>query len=343
MTSKELGNFIMTQSVVFSAVQPSGTLTIGNYIGALRQWAKIQDNYDCFYCIADLHSITVYRDPNKLYCSILDTLSMYLACGIDPNKSTIFVQSHIPEHTQLSWVLSCYTYFGELNRMTQFKDKFISSSKNINAGLFSYPILMMSDILLYQANQVPIGEDQKQHLELSRNVSLRFNMLYGKIFNIPHSLISKYSSRIMSLQNVNKKMSKSDHNKNNFITLLEDPNIVIKKIKRAITDSEYPPIIRYDIINKAGISNLLNILSGLTDISIQNLEIEFYGKKYSHLKNIVADSISTTIQDLQKRFYAFRKEEAYLKKIIKEGANKARIRAKKTLTKVYQAIGFILK
>lgn len=215
--------------IVFSGAQPSGELTIGNYMGALRQWAQMQDDYDCIYCIVDQHAITVRQDPTQLRQRTLDTLALYLACGIDPNKSTIFVQSHVPQHAQLGWALNCYTYFGELSRMTQFKDKSSRHSENINAGLFDYPVLMAADILIYQTNQVPVGIDQKQHLELSRDIAQRFNAIYGEVFTVPEPFIPKGGARVMALQDPNKKMSKSDDNRNNVITLLEDPKSAAKK------------------------------------------------------------------------------------------------------------------
>ncbi|CAI1187111.1 Tryptophan--tRNA ligase [Serratia quinivorans] len=331
----------MSKPIVFSGAQPSGELTIGNYMGALRQWEKMQDDYDCIYCIVDLHAITVRQDAEKLRKATLDTLALYLACGIDPQKSTIFVQSHVPEHTQLSWVLNCYTYFGELSRMTQFKDKSTRYAENINAGLFSYPVLMAADILLYQTNQVPVGEDQKQHLELSRDIGQRFNALYGDVFKVPEPFIPKSGARVMSLQEPTKKMSKSDDNRNNVIGLLEDPKAVAKKIKRAMTDSEEPPVVRYDVVNKAGVSNLLDILSGVTGKSIPQLEAEFEGQMYGHLKGAVADAVSGMLGELQERYHRFRNDEALLQQVMRDGAAKARARAQKTLAKVYQAVGFV--
>lgn len=327
--------------IVFSGAQPSGKLTIGNYIGALRQWVYMQDNYDCIYCIVDQHAMTVRQNPKELKKHTLDTLALYLACGIDPKKSIIFVQSHVPQHTQLNWVLNCYTYFGELNRMTQFRDKLIRHVKNINAGLFDYPVLMAADILLYQANQVPIGIDQKQHLELSRNIAQRFNSLYGEIFTIPDYCIPEKGARILSLQEPQKKMSKSDDNPNNVITLLENVKLVAKKIKRVPTDSDEPSQIYYDLKNKPGISNLIDILSGITDTSIKKIEKQFSGKMYTELKNAVAKAVSVMLINIQSRFNEFRNNEKVLNTIMSEGANKAESRAKITLNKVYDAIGFI--
>ncbi|MDZ7277004.1 tryptophan--tRNA ligase [Pantoea eucrina] len=327
--------------IVFSGAQPSGELTIGNYMGALRQWVQMQDDFHCIYCIVDLHAITVRQDPAALRKATLDTLALYLACGIDPAKSTIFVQSHVPEHTQLSWILNCYAYFGELSRMTQFKDKSSRYEENINAGLFDYPVLMAADILLYQTNQVPVGEDQKQHLELSRDIASRFNALYGDVFRIPEPFIPKSGARVMSLLEPTKKMSKSDENRNNVIGLLEDPKSVVKKIKRAVTDSEEPPVVRYDIKEKAGVSNLLDILSGVTGKPVSALEQEFEGKMYGHLKGAVADAVSGMLTDLQARYHHFRNDEALLNQIMRDGAAKARAQAQETLKKVYEAVGFV--
>ncbi|MDO4431428.1 MAG: tryptophan--tRNA ligase [Lonepinella koalarum] len=333
----------MTKPVVLSGVQPSGELTIGNYLGALRQWVKMQDDYECLFCIVDLHAITVRQDPVALRKSTLDVLALYLACGIDPAKSTIFIQSHVPEHTQLSWVLNCYTYFGEMGRMTQFKDKSSKHADNINVGLFTYPVLMAADILLYQANQVPVGEDQRQHLEITRDIAQRFNAIYGdNQFVIPQAFIPKAGARIMSLQEPTKKMSKSDDNRNNVITLLEDPKSVEKKIKRAMTDGDEPPVVRYDVQNKAGVSNLLEMLSVMSDKSIAELEKEFEGKMYGHLKTAVAEETVKMLTTLQERFHHYRNNEALLNQIAAEGARKARERAAKTLSQVYQSIGFVV-
>ncbi|WP_018650705.1 tryptophan--tRNA ligase [Actinobacillus capsulatus] len=341
----------MTKPIVFSGVQPSGELTIGNYLGALRNWVKMQDDYDCLFCIVDLHAITVRQDPAALRKASLDVLALYLACGIDPKKSTIFIQSHVPEHTQLAWVLNCYTYFGEMSRMTQFKDKSARYEENVNVGLFTYPVLMAADILLYQANQVPVGDDQKQHLEITRDIANRFNALYGKkdaegnviepVFQVPEVFIAKAGARVMSLLEPTKKMSKSDDNRNNVISLLEDPKVVAKKIKRAMTDGDEPPVVRYDREHKAGVSNLLDILSAVNGKTIAELEAEFEGKMYGHLKTEVAEQVSALLTDLQERYNHFRQDEALLEKIFREGAEKAQARARKTLEKVYKLVGFV--
>ena len=341
----------MSKPIVFSGVQPSGELSLGNYLGALRNWVKMQEEYECLFCIVDLHAITVRQDPEALRKATLDTLAIYLACGIDPEKSTIFIQSHVPEHSQLAWILNCYTYFGEMGRMTQFKDKSARHEDNVNVGLFTYPVLMAADILLYQANQVPVGDDQKQHLEITRDIANRFNALYGKkdaegnviqpIFAVPEVFIAKTGARIMSLLEPTKKMSKSDDNRNNVIGLLEDPKSVEKKIKRAMTDGDEPPIVRYDVQNKPGVSNLLDILASVTGKTIPELEAEFEGKMYGHLKGAVAEEVSAMLSQLQERYHHFRNNEALLEKIYREGAEKARARAKATLAEVYKVVGFV--
>ena len=331
----------MSKPIVFSGAQPSGELTLGNYLGALKNWVALQQEYDCVYCIVNQHAITVRQDPQKLRKATLDTMALYLACGIDPQKSTIFVQSHVPAHAELGWALNCYTYFGELSRMTQFKDKSSRHAENINAGLFDYPVLMAADILLYQANLVPVGDDQKQHLELSRDIAMRFNALYGDIFTVPEPFIPKVGARVMSLQDPTKKMSKSDENRNNVIGLLENPKDIEKKIKRAMTDSDEPPVVRYDLKNKAGVSNLLDILTGVTGKPVTELEKEFEGKMYGHLKTEVATQVIDMISHLQAQYHQYRDNEDYLYSIMKEGAEKARAKADITLKKVYDAIGFV--
>lgn len=333
----------MSKGIVFSGTQPSGELTIGNYIGALRHWVSLQSDYECIYCIVDLHAITIRNNAKLLRNTSLDIIALYLACGINPAKSTVFIQSHVPEHSQLNWLLNCYTYFGELSRMTQFKDKSERYVDNINIGLFNYPVLMAADILLYQTNYVPVGDDQKQHIELSRNIAKRFNNIYGTIFTVPDSFIPKYGARVMSLLEPTKKMSKSDSNRNNIITLLEEPKSVEKKIKSAVTDSDKPPLVFYDPINKPSVSNLLDILEGVSGIPIAQLEKDFSGKMYSYLKETVADAVSSMLINLQKKYYAIRSDETYLNNILSVGAEKASSLASVTLARVYDAIGFINK
>lgn len=328
--------------IVFSGAQPSGELSIGNYMGALRQWVGMQDSHDCIYCVVDLHAITVRQDPVKLREACLDTLAIYLACGIDPKKSTVFLQSQVPQHTQLSWALNCYTQMGELNRMTQFKDKSQKHANNINAGLFDYPVLMAADILLYQANEVPVGQDQKQHLELTRDIATRFNNAYGDTFVVPEPFIPETGAKVMSLQEPLKKMSKSDDNRNNVIGLLEDPKAIMKKVKKAMTDSDEPPVVRFDVDEKPGVSNLLSLMSGCTGQSIAALEAEFEGKMYGHLKVAAGEAVVAMLEPLQARFKEFRADEAFLNQVMHEGADKAQARAAVTLKTVYEKIGLLV-
>ncbi|CAI4151909.1 tryptophan--tRNA ligase [Alteromonas macleodii] len=329
--------------IVLSGCQPSGQLTLGNYMGALKQWVSMQDDHDCLYMIVDLHAITVRQDPKQLAEACLDGLSLYLACGIDPQKSTLFLQSHVPEHAQLSWVLNCYAQMGELNRMTQFKDKSAKNENNINVGLYSYPVLQAADILLYQADKVPVGEDQKQHLELTRDIATRVNNLYGDVFRLPDPYIPDFGARIMSLQEPEKKMSKSDNNPNNFIGLLEDPKKLAKKIKRAVTDSDEQANIYFNPTEKPGVSNLLTLLSLATGKSIKELEPEYTDKMYGHLKGDVADAVVALLEPIQARYAEIRADRAYLNDVMRQGAEKASARAAETLAKVYKAVGFIPK
>ena len=331
----------MSKPIVLSGCQPSGILTLGNYLGALRQWVDMQGDYECLYCIVDLHAITVRQDPEALRTATLDTLALYLACGIDPDRSTVFVQSHVPEHAELAWVLSCYTQMGELNRMTQFKDKSKRHSENINVGLFSYPVLMAADILIYQAHQVPVGHDQKQHLELSRDVAHRFNTQHGETLRVPEPFIPKVAARVMALQEPTAKMSKSDANPNNFVGLLEDPKKIAKKLKRAVTDPEDPPRIVHDPENKPGIANLLSILSAITKKTFAELEAEYEGKMYGHLKTDVAEAVCAMLEPIQQRYQQLRDDPAELERVMKVGAERARARAADTLQKVYDAVGLV--
>jgi tryptophanyl-tRNA synthetase len=331
----------MTKPIVLSGCQPSGQLTIGNYMGALRQWVNMQDDHDCLYMLVDLHAITVRQDPKALHQACLDGLALYIACGIDPARSTVFMQSHVPEHAQLAWLLNCYTQMGELNRMTQFKDKSAKNVSNINAGLYSYPVLMAADILLYQANQVPVGDDQKQHLELARDIATRFNNVYGKTFSIPDPYIPEFGARVMSLQDPTKKMSKSDDNVNNFVGLLEDPKKIAKKIKRAVTDSDDQARIYFDTSEKPGVSNLLSLLSCATGNSIEALVPSYEDKMYGHLKSDVADAVVALIEPIQHKYHALRDDQTELNKIMQEGSQKASQRAATTLANAYEAVGFV--
>jgi tryptophanyl-tRNA synthetase len=331
----------MTKPIVLSGCQPSGQLTIGNYMGALRQWVNMQEDHDCLYMLVDLHAITVRQDPKALHQACLDGLALYIACGIDPAKSTVFMQSHVPEHAQLAWLMNCYTQMGELNRMTQFKDKSAKNVSNINAGLYSYPVLMAADILLYQSNQVPVGDDQKQHLELARDIATRFNNVYGKTFSIPDPFIPEFGARVMSLQEPTKKMSKSDDNVNNFVGLLEDPKKIAKKIKRAVTDSDDQARIYFDTTEKPGVSNLLSLLSCATGTSIETLVPSYEDKMYGHLKSDVADAIVALIEPIQQKYHALRDDHDELNRIMREGSEKASQRAAITLAKAYEAVGFV--
>jgi tryptophanyl-tRNA synthetase len=330
-----------SKPVVLSGCQASGQLTIGNYMGALRQWVGMQETHQCYYMIVDLHAITVRQEPEALREACLDALALYVACGIDPDKSAIFMQSHVEEHAQLSWVLNCYAQMGELNRMTQFKDKSSKHSQNINVGLYSYPVLQAADILLYQANQVPVGEDQKQHLELTRDIATRFNNLYGDILTIPDPFIPKDGARVMSLQDPAKKMSKSDENPNNIIGLLEEPKKLAKKIKRAVTDSDEQARIYYNTEEKPGVSNLLSLLSCATGKSIESLVPEYEDKMYGHLKGDVADAVVALVEPIQKRYSELRQDRAALDAIMRSGSERAREQAAPTLEAVYKAVGFV--
>ena len=333
----------MTKPVVLSGCQPSGGLTIGNYMGALRQWVVMQETHDCLFCLVDLHAITVRQDPKALRHAIYDGLAMYQAVGIDPQKSTMFIQSQVPEHAELSWILNCHTQMGELNRMTQFKDKSQKNVTNINAGLFSYPVLMAADILLYGPSSVPVGSDQTQHLELARDIATRFNNAYGDTFIVPEPAIPEHGARIMSLQEPTKKMSKSDDNEKNFIALLEDPKKIAKKIKSAMTDTDEQARIYFDTAEKPGVSNLLTLLSCSTGKSIESLIPEYEDKMYGHLKTDTADAVVSLLEPIQARFKALRADEGELQSIARLGAEKARERAATTLATVYDRIGFLPK
>ena len=331
----------MSKPIVLSGCQPSGDLTIGNYLGALKQWVNMQDSHECYYMLVDQHAITVRPNPEDLRKATMDGLALYLACGVDPEKSTIFIQSHVPEHAQLSWVLNCYTQMGELNRMTQYKDKSQKAEVNMNSGLFTYPVLMAADILLYRADTVPVGEDQKQHLELSRDIATRFNNLHGEVFTVPNPYIPEHGARVMSLLEPTKKMSKSDINPGNFIGLLEDPKKIAKKIKRAVTDSDEQANIYYNLEEKPGVSNLLSLLSCATGKSIDELVPQYEDKMYGHLKGDVASAIVELLTPIQEKYHQYRNDQAYLNEVMRKGAEKASARASKVLADVYKAVGFI--
>jgi tryptophanyl-tRNA synthetase len=331
----------MSKPIVLSGCQPSGDLTIGNYLGALKQWVSMQDSHECYYMLVDQHAITVRPNPEDLRKATLDGLALYLACGVDPEKSTIFIQSHVPEHAQLSWVLNCYTQMGELNRMTQYKDKSQKSEANMNSGLFTYPVLMAADILLYNADRVPVGEDQKQHLELARDIATRFNNLHGETFTVPDPYIPEFGARVMSLLEPSKKMSKSDVNPGNFIGLLEDPKKISKKIKRAMTDSDEEANIYFNIEEKPGVSNLLSLLSCCTGETVEQLVPQYEDKMYGHLKGDVANAVVALLEPIQQRYQEIRHNQTYLDSVMKAGSEKASARASKILAKVYDAVGFI--
>lgn len=322
---------------IFSGMQPSGLITLGNYLGALKNWTQLQDEFDCIYCIVDMHAITVRQDPMKLRKQCKDLLTQYLAVGIDPEKNIIYYQSHVSQHAELAWILNCYTYMGELNRMTQFKDKSAKHADNINAGLFTYPVLMAADILLYQTDLVPVGEDQRQHLEITRDIAGRFNGLYGDVFKIPEAYIGKVGARVMALQEPNKKMSKSDENKNNTITLMDEPSVILNKVKRAVTDSDSE--IRYGE-DKPGISNLLNIYCACTGKTIAQAEQEFSSSGYGAFKTAVGEAVVAELEPIQKKVRDLEKNKDYLDEVIKKGAEHAGKIAARTLTKVHKKIGF---
>ena len=330
------------KSIIFSGIQPSGELSIGNYIGSLKNWVPVQETSDCIYCVVDLHAITVRQDPKMLKERTLDTLAIFLACGIDPDKSTLFVQSHVSCHAELAWALNCYTQMGELSRMTQFKDKSKRYNNNISAGLYNYPVLMAADILLYQAALVPVGDDQKQHIELTRDIAERFNSIYGKTFVLPEALIPKSGARVMSLQEPTKKMSKSDDNPKNVIKILEEPKSIVKKIKSAVTDSDDPPVVAYDWEHKPGVSNLLDLMSVATAQPVEDLVKHFEGCMYGTFKAEVADAVVAMLEPVQAEYAKIRKDEAYMHQILKNGAQKAHARAIKTLHDVYDKIGFVV-
>ncbi|MDF2988641.1 MAG: tryptophanyl-tRNA synthetase [Eubacterium sp.] len=324
---------------IFSGVQPSGNLTIGNYLGAIKNWIPMQEEFECLYCVVDLHTLTVRQKPAELRQRSLNLLALYMACGLDPQKCILFLQSHVSAHSELAWILNCYTYMGELNRMTQFKDKSAKHADNINAGLFTYPVLMAADILLYQTDLVPIGQDQKQHLEITRDIAERFNNVYGDTFTIPEPYIPKIGAKIMSLQEPEKKMSKSDENENAYVFILDSEDTVLRKFKRAVTDSERE--IRYDEINKPGVSNLISIYSAVTGKTFSDIEKEFDGRSYGDLKEVTGQSVAEMLKPVQQKYNELTSNKDYLNSILKENSEKAAYMARKTLSKVQRKIGLL--
>ena len=326
--------------IIFSGIQPSGTLTLGNYIGALRNFSKLQDDYDCIYSIVDMHAITVRQNPADLRRRCMELAAIYIASGIDPKKSLIYCQSHVSAHAELAWVLNCFTYMGEMSRMTQYKDKCAKHADNINVGLFDYPVLMAADILLYQTNLVPVGVDQRQHLEICRDIAMRFNGIYGDVFTIPEGYIPKVGAKIMSLQDPTKKMSKSDPEET-FISLLDDADTIRRKIKRAVTDSDGE--IRFDPENKPGVSNLMQIYSVATGRDYAAIEAEFAGQGYGSFKTAVGESVVELLRPIREETERLLADKAYLESVYRAGAEKAAYVANRTLSKVYKKVGFLAR
>ena len=330
----------MDKKLIFSGIQPTGTFTLGNYIGAVRNWGPLQDEYNCIYCVVDMHAITVRQDPAKLRKNTLEAYALLMACGIDPEKSILFIQSHVKTHAELNWILGCSTQFGELSRMTQFKDKSQRHADDVNSGLFTYPVLMAADILAYNADLVPVGVDRKQHLELARNVAQRFNQRYGELFTIPEPYIPKVGAKVMSLQEPTKKMSKSDDNPNACILILDDKDTIIRKFKRAVTDSEAEVCYRE---GKDGINNLMTIYSSVTGRSFDEITSEFAGKGYGDFKLAVGEAVADHLEPVRTEFDCLIQDKAYLKKCYTEGAEKALRYSQRIVSKAYHKVGFVDK
>ena len=324
---------------VLSCIQPSGMLTLGNYLGALKNWVNMQDEFDCTFAVADLHAITVRQDPAKLRQQIYSTYAIMLALGLDPEKNTVFIQSHVPQHAQLAWLLSCNTQFGEMSRMTQFKDKSLKHANNVNVGLFSYPVLMAADILLYKPDLVPVGADQKQHLEIARDIAIRFNNLYGDVFTVPEPYIAKTGARVMSLQDPFKKMSKSDENLNSWVAILDDKDTIIRKFKRAVTDSLGQ--VKFSD-EQPGISNLITIYSAVTGKTVAEIEKEFEGRGYGDFKMAVGESVADALAPIKASYDEIIKDKKALEVLYKEGAEKAEYVARKTYFKAMKKVGFVV-
>ena len=336
-----MDNENVKKKVMLSGIQPSGDLHLGNYLGAVKNWAELPEQFDCFYFMADLHTLTVRQDPKELRRRSTAQLAQYIACGLDPEKNTLFLQSHVHEHAELGWILNCYTMFGELSRMTQFKDKSARHTDNINGGLFTYPALMAADILLYQADFVPVGEDQKQHCELTRDIAIRFNNLYGETFKVPEPYIPKVGARIMSLSNPASKMSKSDPL--GCVFLMDKPEELARKFKRAVTDSDTERCVRFAPENKPGVANLMQIYSSVTGKSFDEIEAEFDGKGYGVFKPAVGEAVIETLRPIREEAERMIADKAYLQQVYTDGAQKASFVARKTLRKVYKKIGLVEK
>lgn len=326
------------KKIIFSGIQPTGTFTLGNYIGAVRNWVTLQDEYNCIYSIVDMHAITVKQDPAQLRRHTLEAYALILACGVDPEKSVAFIQSHVKTHAEMNWILACSTQFGELSRMIQFKEKSVKHPEDVNAGLLTYPILMAADILLYKTDLVPIGADQKQHLELARDVAQRFNQKYGELFTVPEPYIPKLGARLMSLQDPTKKMSKSDENANSCILILDDADTIIRKFKRAVTDSDAK--VRF-ADGKDGINNLMAILSAVTGDSFETIEHDYADKGYGDFKLAVGEAVSEHLRPVRENFARLMQDKEYLKKCYTDGAQKALALSQKTVTKAYRKVGFV--
>ena len=329
------------KKTIFSGIQPSGDLTLGSYFGALKNWVELSEEYNCYYCIVDMHAITVRQVPADLRRRTLNQLAQYVACGLDPEKNTIFIQSHVPAHAELAWILNCYTMFGELSRMTQFKDKSQKHADNINAGLFVYPTLMAADILLYQAHLVPVGADQKQHVELARDIAQRFNGAYSDTFVMPEVYIPKVGARIMSLTTPTNKMSKSDTDPGGCIYLMQDPDDIMRCFKKAVTDCDAS--VRYDPENKPGVSNLMQIYSSATGKTFQQIEDEFAGKGYGEFKPAVGEAVVETFRPIREKAEDLMKNKDYLQTLYRQGAERAAQRANRTLAKVQKKVGFVAR
>ena len=329
------------KKVMLSGIQPSGDLHLGNYLGAVKNWAAIAEQFDCYYFMADLHSITVRQNPADLRRRSVSQLAQYIACGLDPEKNTLFLQSHVHEHAELGWILNCYTMFGELSRMTQFKDKSAKNAENINGGLFTYPALMAADILLYQADFVPVGQDQKQHCELTRDIAIRFNNIYGPTFTVPEPYIPQVGARIMSLSVPTSKMSKSDPQ--GCVFIMDPPEEIARKFKRAVTDSDTEHCVRWDPENKPGVANLMNIYSAVTGLSFEQIEHDFEGRGYGAFKPAVGDAVIETLRPIREESSRMIAEKEYLRTVYTEGAQRASAVARRTLRKVYKRVGFVEK